>query len=149
MRIKLTGVFITIAIASVLMAQETEPGGIWTSISLEKEITKKWSVNGEFEFRTHGINLLRDRFTAQLGTDYEIFNNLNQFMRINGVTIDTEIAEISASRSAASRPIRSLNRPHGSIPTARPSVVAPIASELVLALMLKSRAISGNNPCGA
>ncbi len=90
MRIKLTGVFITIAIASVLTAQETEPGGIWTSVSLEKEITKKWSVNGEFEFRTHGINLLRDRFTAQLGTDYEIFNNLKLGASYSWMNVDDD-----------------------------------------------------------
>ena len=62
--------------ACLVTAQESEPGGIWTAISAEKNITKKWSAGGEIELRTVGFTSERDRFAVQLGTDYELIKNL-------------------------------------------------------------------------
>lgn len=57
-------------------AQESEPGGIWTSISLEKKINNKWEAGSELELRTTGFELKRERLALQLSTDYSIIKNL-------------------------------------------------------------------------
>ncbi len=64
---------VTLSATTMLMAQEEEPGGIWTSLTIEKDLTKKWSVDTEIEFRSNGFSPSRDRFGIQLGTYYELF----------------------------------------------------------------------------
>lgn len=57
--------------------QEKEPGGIWTSISLEKKINDKWKIGSELEFRTLGFSFDRERLTLQVSTDYSVIKNLS------------------------------------------------------------------------
>jgi opacity protein-like surface antigen len=65
-----------ISFATSILAQEGEPGGIWASAGVSKEITKKWSADVEFEFRTLDFTTKRERFAFQIGTDYELIKNL-------------------------------------------------------------------------
>lgn len=62
--------------AGTVLAQDSEPGGIWSSITVEKKINKKIDVGTEWEFRTNGLSLERDRIAIQLYGDYEIIKNL-------------------------------------------------------------------------
>jgi hypothetical protein len=73
-----------------LSAQESEPGGIWTSISAEKDLTKKWSVGGEIELRTIGFTTDRDRIGIQIGTDYEFFKNLKLGLSYSWMNVDDD-----------------------------------------------------------
>lgn len=59
-----------------VLAQDNEPGGIWSSVTVEKKINKKIDVGTEWEFRTNGLSLERDRIAIQLYGDYEIIKNL-------------------------------------------------------------------------
>ncbi len=61
---------------STVFSQESEPGGIWTSLSLEKKLTKKWDISCELEFRTSSFSMERERLAFQLGTEYKIFKNI-------------------------------------------------------------------------
>lgn len=56
-------------------AQEGEPGGIWASAGVSKDITKNWSADLEFEFRTLNFTTQRERYAFQIGTDYELIKN--------------------------------------------------------------------------
>ncbi len=76
--------------ATSLMAQEEEPGGIWTGITIEKNITKKWSVDTEIEFRSNGFSPSRDRFGIQFGTDYEIFKNFKLGASYNWMNVNDD-----------------------------------------------------------
>lgn len=90
MRNKLIGVVIVMMAAFDSSAQESEPGGIWTSLSLEKNITKKWALGSELEFRTNGLSWERNRFAAQIGTDYELFNNFKLGASYNWMNVDDD-----------------------------------------------------------
>jgi hypothetical protein len=74
----------------VAISQESEPGGIWTAISADKDITKKWSVGGELEFRTKGFTTDRDRFAAQIGTDYQLMKNFKVGVSYNWLNVDDD-----------------------------------------------------------
>lgn len=56
-------------------AQDGEPGGFRTGLSVEKEITKKWTLGTEAEFRSLGYNLNPERYILGINTDYELFKN--------------------------------------------------------------------------
>jgi hypothetical protein len=64
-----------IALWSVVTAQDVEPGGVWASVSTEKNLTERISVGTEFEFRSSGLSLKRERLGMQISGDYELFNN--------------------------------------------------------------------------
>lgn len=82
---------ITLLFLSInLTAQESEPGGIWTSISAEKDLTKKWSVGGEIELRTIGFTTNRDRIALQIGTDYEFLKNLKVGLTYSWMNVDDD-----------------------------------------------------------
>jgi hypothetical protein len=83
-------IYIALTFPIFLTAQESEPGGIWTAVAVEKDLTKKWSVGSEFEFRTIGFTTERDRFSAQIGTDYEILNNLKLGVSYNWLNVDDD-----------------------------------------------------------
>lgn len=57
------------------VAQDVEPGGVWASVSTEKKLTEKISVNTEFEIRSKGFSLERERLGMQISGDYLLFNN--------------------------------------------------------------------------
>lgn len=57
-------------------AQDNEPGGIWASVSTDKRLGKKLDIGTEFEFRTNGLTLERDRLGMQIAADYRITNDL-------------------------------------------------------------------------
>ncbi len=90
MRNKLSVVIIVMVATLLLNAQESEPGGIWTSVSLEKDITKKWSVGSELEYRTTGLSWERNRYSAQVGTDYELFKNFKLGASYSWVNVDDD-----------------------------------------------------------
>lgn len=77
MRNKLVLVCTLLALtAGTVFAQDSEPGGIWSSITVEKKINKKIDVGTEWEFRSNGLSLERDRIAIQLYGDYEIIKDL-------------------------------------------------------------------------
>jgi len=57
-------------------AQDSEANGIWTSIGINKDITKYWSAGIEAEYRTLGFTAERERTSFQIASDYEILKNL-------------------------------------------------------------------------
>jgi hypothetical protein len=63
-------------IFQTVFGQETDPGGIWTSVSTEKKLGKKFSIGTEFEFRSKGFNFDRERLGMQIAGDYEIIKGL-------------------------------------------------------------------------
>ncbi|MCE1155310.1 MAG: DUF2490 domain-containing protein [Bacteroidales bacterium] len=73
-----------------ISAQESEPGGMWTAINIEKNITKQWSTGLELEYRSKGFTLERDRFAAQLGTDYELIKNLKIGASYSWLNVDDD-----------------------------------------------------------
>ena len=77
-------------ISTVILAQESETGGLWTAVNVEKNITKLWSAGVELEYRSKGFTLDRDRFAAQIGTDYEIINNLKLGVSYSWMNVDDD-----------------------------------------------------------
>lgn len=63
-------------ITGTAKAQDTEAGGIWTSIGINKDITNAWSAGIETEYRTLGFSAEKERIGFQIATDYEILKNL-------------------------------------------------------------------------
>lgn len=59
-----------------IKAQATDDFGIWTTIEVEKSLSKKWSVNGELEFRTKENLEEIARIAAKIGGEYSIIKNL-------------------------------------------------------------------------
>lgn len=57
------------------VAQDAEPGGVWASVSTEKKLTERISIGTEFEFRSNGFRLERERLGMQISGDYQLFNN--------------------------------------------------------------------------
>lgn len=82
--------FVCTFIPTILTAQESEPGGMWTAINIEKNITKQWSTGVELEYRTKGFSMERDRFAAQLGTDYELIKNLKIGASYSWLNVDDD-----------------------------------------------------------
>lgn len=76
--------------ATFVVGQESEPGGMWTAIGAEKSITKQWSAGVELEFRSKGFTLDRDRFAAQIGTDYELIKNLKLGVSYSWLNVDDD-----------------------------------------------------------
>lgn len=58
-----------------LIAQDFEPGGIWSSVSTNKRLTDRFSVGTEFELRSSGFNLERERLGMQISGEYRLTND--------------------------------------------------------------------------
>ena len=52
--------------------------GTWTGISASKELSKKWSLDGEVELRTQDAFNAVDRWSASLGAQYKF----NKYLKI-------------------------------------------------------------------
>jgi hypothetical protein len=57
-------------------AQRTDDFGVWTTFEVEKDLGKKWSVNGELEFRGREDMTEVGRWAVRVGGDYKIVKNL-------------------------------------------------------------------------
>lgn len=64
-----------ILVADALPAQ-SDDFGMWYTISAEKKINKKWSVDIDTDFRTRNDSKTADRWTIGIGTSYKICKNL-------------------------------------------------------------------------
>jgi len=58
-----------------IIAQDAEPGGVWSSVSTEKNLTDRFSLGTEFELRSKGFRFERERLAMQVSGDYLLFNN--------------------------------------------------------------------------
>ena len=61
--------------SSVLYAQ-SDDFGIWTSVGVEKNFGKKWSIGAEGEFRTRNVSKTADRWSFGLYGSYKIVKGL-------------------------------------------------------------------------
>lgn len=52
---------------------QSEDWGVWTTVSVEKKLTKKWSVNAEGEYRTRDGVSATERWSGAISTDYKLF----------------------------------------------------------------------------
>jgi len=59
-----------------LMAQSSDDFGIWTNIEIEKKINKKWTLDGEVEFRTRDNSSEINRWGLKLGGNYSIIKEI-------------------------------------------------------------------------
>lgn len=76
---KIKHVIVLLATVSLLLpaqAQDTEPGGIWTSVSTERRLGEKFRIGTEFEWRSDGLSLQRERLGMQVSGEYEILSGL-------------------------------------------------------------------------
>ena len=70
--------FIALIVSAQQMtrSQTTDDFGIWTTVEVEKSLSKKWSLNGELEFRSKENVEEIGRFAAKIGGEYSIIKNL-------------------------------------------------------------------------
>lgn len=66
----------SLAIKHHIIAQEMEPGGFWSEISVEKEMNKRWSLGTSVEHRTNGMTLERERLGLQFSSAYQANKNM-------------------------------------------------------------------------
>lgn len=57
-------------------AQSSNDFGIWSTIEVEKKMSKKWALNGELEVRTVDNTSNIGRWGLKLGTDYSMLKEL-------------------------------------------------------------------------
>jgi len=68
-------IFILLVSYNGLIAQDFEPGGIWSSVSTNKRLTDRFSVGTEFELRSSGFSLERERLGMQISGEYRLTND--------------------------------------------------------------------------
>lgn len=74
---KWTGCLLVIFFAGTTVARaQSSDFGVWAAIETEKKLSKKWSINGELDFRTmNGLSTVR-RWTIKPGVEYNAFKFL-------------------------------------------------------------------------
>lgn len=60
-------------LCSTTAKAQSDDWGVWTTVTVEKKLTKKWSVNAEGEYRTRDGVSATERWSGAIGTDYKFF----------------------------------------------------------------------------
>lgn len=72
MRMKCRFVIFIAALLPILCHAQTDDTGLWMGASVEKKLSKKWSIEAEGEYRLMDDMQTTDRFSIGLSTSYKI-----------------------------------------------------------------------------
>lgn len=62
--------------SSIVFAQTDDDFGIWSSVGVEKKLNKKWSLEGELEFRSKDNLKETGRWSAKIGGEYKLLKDV-------------------------------------------------------------------------